>query len=83
MNKKIKEDKPKIDNVANIKNSLKQLNEYMDMLLTGEHPTDYIVKKIEVWAQNVITDAPHADKQIKEQRKKYENKTLESPEDGK
>ncbi len=67
----------KIDNVANIKYSLKQLNEYMKMLLTGEHPTDYIVNKIEIWAKSVITDAPHADKQIKDQIKKYKNKELE------
>ena len=55
----------KINEVEVFEKSLKELNNYASMLLSGKCPTKYIVGKVEMWAENIKHDAKFVDAQIK------------------
>lgn len=58
----------KINDLEVFQKSLKELNEYSAMLISGKYPTHYIVEKVQLWAEAVKHDAPFVDKQVKEQK---------------
>ena len=47
---------------------MKELNEYSNMLLSGEFDSKYILGKIDVWTKAINGTAFHADKQIKQEQ---------------
>lgn len=60
----------KMNNVEIFKKSVETLNDYVEMLLSGEYCTDYIIAKIEKHASIVKENAKFADRDIKELKEK-------------
>lgn len=64
--------KTTINEVEIIQNSIKELNEYVEMLITGDHSKDYIVGKVEHWADVIKNDAKHVFEYVKQQKEQNE-----------